>query len=210
MLAACGGGAASGIRNEAPPAVADTKPTPCPKVEELTALVTKAWGAGAKVEVCVAMIRGGKHIWWLEGAADPPPDTMHEVPTKNAIVDEHRQLVWHQDQQAMGFGFMYTGSAEAADLDGDGSHEALYERTTGEGGMSMTQLVVVFFDPPQVRTLGLSWMGDAGAQECNGTWSVVPGVGNTKRIAVERAGNSCKDDEKRGLYARDDLDKYEE
>lgn len=176
--------------------IAITAP-PCPENEELTSIVKAAWGAGAKVALCVPLVRDGKAMWWLEGSAEAPPNTMHEVPTKHAMVRAARELVWHGDAvYSSGFGYVYMGGRTAKDLDSDGSDEALYERTTGEGGMGATELVIVYFEPaPVVMTVPLGWSG--GEDSCNGAWSAV----SRTRIVVDRSGD-CEAAQRRETYER--------
>jgi len=204
VLVACGGGGTP-IVNHAGPA---TKPAPCPRsYDELTPVVQSAWGAGAQVDLCLPLVRGGKALWWLEGHADAPPNTMHEVPVRRALLDGHT-IVWiGNDEHGMGYGYMYgppSNFVSTGDLDGDGNDEVLYERQTGEGGMSQTNLVIVYFEPaPVAMEISLGWSQAAEEQQsCSGTWSLVAGTGRAKRIAIERSGNACEPKERRETFER--------
>jgi hypothetical protein len=172
------------------------KPTPCPDAPVLHELAIAAWGSGVNLErrpelevMCIPLHRDGKTYWWLEG-----PAGFHEyssyVTTGYALIDELRAVVWEVRLESDSFGYIQ-GGGQAADIDGDGNDEVVYERMTGEGGMMRNELIVVGFTPtpaPVQIILGLS--GDGGERACRGSWSLQP-HGRGKLIDVTWDGNWC-------------------
>jgi hypothetical protein len=201
ILVACGSAArpVATLDNRAP-VVAKPKPVPCPAAAELANLARVAWGVSIEIEValCIPFRRDGRSLWWLETSLPVPDGSYH---LGRALVDEHGAVAWKAEQASM-FPFMYNGAAEANEVDGDGKDELLYERTTGEGGMSLTELAVVFFEPdPLVMYVRLGGFGDGGDKTCEGSWSLVPGS-RGKRIEVKRDGNACEPKDKHAIYER--------
>jgi len=196
-IAACGPAARKPALDNT--AKTSTKPVPCPRAPELAAIV-KTWGsddAVVEVALCIPLRREGRALWWLEGPAANREATGY-VSTGNALIDERRAIVWKQREDKDSFGYEYAGDGEAADLDGDGNDEVLYARTTGEGGVSQSELVVVGFAPaPTMTSIILGGMG--GEQTCDGSWSLVP-HGRGKLIDVTRKGNACDAKEMRQRY----------
>jgi hypothetical protein len=192
-IAACGSPASKpALENTTKPSTRSPKLVPCPSDEELAPLVKAAWSNDDEVKVgnCVPFRRNGKAHWWLEGPAANREDGGY-VPTGYAVLDERRAVIWKHRESIDSFGYYY-GQSEAADLDGDGNDEVLYERTTGEGGMSRGELVIVHFAPaPTIKTIVLG--GGGMDQTCDGKWVLVPAPRRGKLIDVTRTG-ACDDD----------------
>jgi hypothetical protein len=175
---------------------ANPKPISCPSPPVLAELAIAAWDDEALLKrrpdldvLCIPFRRDHKTYWWLEGPASQGEQSSY-IETGSALIDDLRSVVWSDRSGGDSFGYHHM-EGEAADLDGDGNDEVLYERMTGEGGMTRSELVVVSFTPaprPALITLGMS--GDGGDYACRGEWSLQP-YGRGKLIDVTRTGNAC-------------------
>ncbi|MEO8701593.1 MAG: hypothetical protein ABI867_16225 [Kofleriaceae bacterium] len=180
------------------PAVA---PMECPTEPELLAIAKTAWGNddAERGPLCVPLRRDGKTYWWLEGQA-AKRDEGGYVMTGHALVDEHRAVVWKHTESVDSFGYQYPDRSEAADLDGDGNDEVVYVRTTGEGGMSRTELIVVHFTAaPATASIILGMSGGGDTPPCDASWSLLP-HGRGQLIDVIRKGTSCEAKERHQRY----------
>ena len=190
----------STVSGTAPPATAAAAAEPCPAGDALIETARAAWGKGPG-EIyadCVALRAGGETLWLVDGTFDPGGDSM-TMGMWTALVTPAGEVRWSAGDDELPYGaMMRTSSAgwTAADLDGDGTDEVLYETTYDHGGYLDSQLLVGRIAGGElVVAEGVPLSSDNSAADvdeaemvvCSGAWEV---VGN--QVAVTYDGPSCE------------------
>jgi hypothetical protein len=181
-LAACGGaGRGGGAAHRCPP-------PPCPADDALLALAATAWAPSRDPENpwCHPLHVRGAWQWWIAGYAIPETSEAPGSQPHAALVTPEGAVAWREVSPYDEY-YPDAREATAADLDGDGSDEPVYESTWGEGGGSITELIVVGVAGEAPVRDGKS-IGSSGPDDgCTASWRI-----RNRRLVITGDGD-CAD-----------------
>lgn len=203
LLAACGPAATSPPETPSNHTAARPAPTPCPAEAELAETARRAWGKGPGTVTagCVALIRKGATLWFVDGFFEPA-ESDGTIGMWSALVTPAGEVTWTEGADDLPESAMWRASTSdhvAADLDGDGDDEVLWIANYDHHGYISDALVAAaIVDGGLVVGEAIPLSSDNSAaivddtetpETCSASWELVP-AGAGRRVAVDY-GDDC-------------------